>query len=105
MDHCLVLTNCPDAGVAHAIDRTLLSERLAACVTIQAPATSLYHWQGALEEATEVPLLIKTRTACYPALQQRIVELHPYSVPEVIALPITHGLPAYLDWLTEETSS
>ena len=78
---------------------------MAACVTIQAPATSLYHWQGALEEATEVPLLIKTRTACYPALQQRIVELHPYSVPEVIALPITHGLPAYLDWLTEETSS
>lgn len=105
MDHCLVLTHCPDAGVAHAIARTLLSERLAACVTIQAPATSLYHWRGALEEATEVPLLIKTRTACYPALQQRIVELHPYSVPEVIALPITHGLPAYLDWLTEETSS
>ncbi|WP_415032915.1 divalent-cation tolerance protein CutA, partial [Azonexus sp.] len=105
MDHCLVLTNCPDTETARGIARALLTERLAACVSLLVPAVSLYRWQGALEEATEIPLLIKTRSAHYPAVQARIAQLHPYEVPEIIALPITHGLPAYLDWLTEETSS
>lgn len=103
MDYCLVLTNCPDADTAQRIARQLVADKLAACVNVLAPATSIYRWQGEIESATEIPLLIKSTTASYPALESALRALHPYSVPEIIALPITRGLPAYLDWLAAET--
>ncbi len=103
MEKLLVLTNCPDETVANAIALAIVEEILAACVNILPRVQSIYRWQGAVESASEIPLLIKTTAACYPALEKRIAELHPYDVPEIIALPIAQGLPAYLNWLAEET--
>ncbi|MNR62179.1 Divalent-cation tolerance protein CutA [compost metagenome] len=70
-----------------------------------APCRSVYRWQGKLENASEVPLQIKTTVAAYPALQARLLQLHPYEVPEIIALPLTAGLPAYLTWVAAEVLS
>jgi len=103
MENLLVLTNCPDEEVANAIALAVVEEKLAACVNILPRVQSVYRWQGTVESASEIPLLIKTTAAAYPALELRIAELHPYAVPEIIALPITHGLPAYLNWLAAET--
>jgi len=103
MEKLLVLTNCPDETVANAIALAIVEEKLAACVNILPRVQSIYRWQGAVESASEIPLLIKSTAACYPALEKRIAELHPYDVPEIIALPIAQGLPAYLNWLAEET--
>jgi len=100
----LVLTNLPDDAAAHALARTLVAYRLAACVNILPAVRSLYRWQGAIEEATETTLLIKTTQARYPALQQAILDGHPYTLPEIVALPIDGGLPAYLDWLAQEAN-
>jgi periplasmic divalent cation tolerance protein len=105
MDTLLVITNCPDAAVAEDIARHLVSARLAACVNILPPCRSIYRWQESVETAAEVPLLIKTRRDCYPALEAAIHDLHPYEVPEIVALPIEKGLPAYLEWIVNETES
>lgn len=102
--HLLVLTNLPDAASAQALAEKLIGDRLAACVNILAPATSVYRWQGKVESATETPCLIKTTTAAYPALEAAIRALHPYELPEIIAVSIAHGLPAYLDWISAETA-
>lgn len=99
----LVITNCPDEDCANAIALALVEEKLAACVNILPRVQSIYRWQGAVDSASEVPLLIKTLAAAYPALEQAIRQRHPYEVPEIIALPITAGLPAYLNWLATET--
>ncbi|HOI52958.1 MAG TPA: divalent-cation tolerance protein CutA, partial [Azonexus sp.] len=93
MDNLLILTNCPDETVANAIALAVVEEGLAACVNLLPRAQSIYRWQGVVESASEVPLLIKASAANYPALEQRIAELHPYELPEIIALPITRGLP------------
>ncbi len=103
MSALLCLCTCPDADAANAIAERLLQERLCACVNLLPQVQSIYRWQGAVERAQEVLMLIKTTQARYAALEQRIAALHPYSVPEVIALPIQAGLPAYLQWLAEET--
>ena len=103
METLLVITNCPDEAVANAIALALVEEKLAACVNILPRVQSVYRWQGAVESASEVPLLIKTAADRYPALEAAIRESHPYDVPEIIALPITAGLPAYLNWLAAET--
>lgn len=103
METLLVITNCPDAAVAEDIARHLVENQLAACVNILAPCRSIYRWQGSVETAAEVPLLIKTRRERYPALEAAIRAQHPYEVPEIIALPIGQGLPAYLDWVASET--
>ena len=87
-----------------AMARTLVDERLAACVSLLGEATSIYRWQGAVETAQEVPLLIKTTTTRWPALRDRIAALHPYEVPEILALPVTDGLPAYLAWACSQVS-
>ncbi len=100
----LVVSNMPDAEVAHSIARELVGRQLAACVNILPGVHSVYRWQGAVEEAGEVTVLIKTRRACYAALEAAMATLHPYDVPEIIALPISGGLPAYLGWLAESTS-
>ena len=103
MDIRLVITNCPDEETANRIALAVVEEKLAACVNILPRVQSIYRWQGAVESAVEVPLLIKTTAACYPALEAAIRERHPYDVPEIIALPVATGLPAYLNWVAEET--
>jgi periplasmic divalent cation tolerance protein len=100
----LVLTNCPDEESANAIALALVEERLAACVNILPRVQSVYRWQGAVESATEIPLFIKSTATNYPALEAAIRNRHPYQVPEIIALPVERGLPAYLDWIASETT-
>lgn len=99
----VVLSNAPDAERARAIARTLVDERLAACVNVLAPCHSVYRWQGEVESADEVPLLIKTTQDRFAALARRFRELHPYEVPELIAFKPDAGLPAYLDWVIGQT--
>ena len=103
MQTLLVITNCPDEESANAIALAVVEARLAACVNILPRVQSVYRWQGAVESATEIPLLIKATAVNYPALEKLIAERHPYDVPEIIALPIAQGLPAYLNWVAEET--
>lgn len=99
----LVLTTLPERAAAEALAAHLVGERLAACVSIQPPGTSVYRWQGTIETSEELQLLIKTSAERYPALAAAIVARHPYALPELIALPIVAGLPAYLDWIASET--
>jgi len=102
-DVLLVLTNCPDDATAARIRRELVEQRLAACVNQLAPVQSTYRWQGAVEEASEVALLIKTTRDRYPALEAHLLRLHPYSVPEILAIPVERGCPEYLTWVLAET--
>lgn len=95
----LLLSACPDAASAERIATALVEEQLAACVTALPGARSVYRWQGNVEHADECVLLIKARAADYPALEQRLLALHPYDVPELLALPVLAGNPAYLAWL------
>lgn len=102
-DVLLVLTNVPDDVTAHAIARDVIERRLAACVNLLPAVRSIYQWEGKVEETTEVTLLIKSTQDRYDQLQEAIRMAHPYDVPEIIALPITAGLPAYLNWVVTET--
>lgn len=102
-DHLLVLTNLPDAESAEKLARALVETRAAACVNVLSACRSIYRWDNAIETANEIPLLIKTSTAQYPQVETLIQTLHPYAVPEIIAVPISQGLPAYLAWLAQET--
>ena len=95
----------PERAVAEALARELLVARLAACIQIGQTVHSLYHWKGEIETADETPLTIKTRTDLYPRLEAAIRARHPYELPEIVAVPITHGLPAYLDWIAAETAA
>ncbi|MCX8018224.1 MAG: divalent-cation tolerance protein CutA [Rhodocyclaceae bacterium] len=104
MDALLVLTNLPDETSARDLAARLIELRLAACVNLLAPCRSVYRWQGKLEEASEVPLFIKTTAARYAELEAAIRAQHPYELPEIIAVPIANGLPAYLDWVAAETA-
>jgi periplasmic divalent cation tolerance protein len=99
----LVLTNVPDADAARTIGCTLVEERLAACVNCLPNVTSFYRWQGALEEATEITLLIKTRPERYAEVEAMIRQLHPYELPEIIGFDLDQGLPDYLRWIAQET--
>ena len=100
----LVLTNLPDRDAAVKLAQQLVGRRLAACVNVLAECTSVYRWKGAVESAQEVPLLIKSRSALYDELEAAINELHPYELPEIIAVPVVRGLAEYLDWVGESTS-
>ena len=95
----IVLTTCPDAGVAEHIARVLVEEGLAACVNILAPVRSIYKWRGGIEDASEQLLVIKSTAARFAAIRDRLRDLHPYELPEIIAVPIADGLPEYLAWL------
>ena len=98
----LVLTTVPDGKTGRAIGRVLVEKRLAACVTVSAAARSVYRWEGKISDEEETVLFIKTRSALFDRLEAAIKELHPYKVPEIIALPIDKGSVDYLAWLGEE---
>lgn len=98
----LVLTNLPDRDSAQRMAQALIENRTAACVNILAECSSVYHWQGKIETASEVPLLIKTTRATYPRLEASIRAHHPYELPEIIAVPVSEGLPGYLQWVAQE---
>ena len=102
--HLLVLTSMPDAASARALAGHLVEARLAACVNILAPCRSVYRWQGRIEDAEEITLLAKTTAARYAALEAAIRARHPYELPEIVAVPISHGLPDYLAWVATETT-
>ncbi len=101
----LVVTNAPDRACAERIADALVTQGIAACVNVLAECRSVYRWQGKLEHASEVPLLVKTTRARYPQLESALRKLHPYEVPEIIALPVTAGLPEYLTWVVQETAT
>lgn len=101
MNTLLVLTNLPDLATAEALASFLVEGRFAACVNILQPCRSVYRWLGEVETAQEVPLLIKTTEARYPALEEAIRARHPYETPEIIALPVVQGLPDYLAWVAD----
>lgn len=105
MEPLLILTNVPDRATADTLARALVESRAAACVNVLAPCHSIYRWQDGVDTADEIPLLIKTTHARFADVERLIITLHPYDVPELIALPIIKGLPAYLDWLARETAS
>lgn len=101
----LVQTNLPDAESARALAHRLVESRLAACVNLMPGVQSIYQWQNAIEQTSEVTLLIKTTRGQYERLQHAIVSHHPYEVPEVIALPVSDGHAPYLRWVISETST
>jgi periplasmic divalent cation tolerance protein len=101
----IVFSTCPDGGVAESLARALVEASLAACVNILPGLKSIYHWNGSVQSDEEVLLMIKTTGACFPALRERLVELHPYEVPEVVALPIVDGHHAYLRWIESAAAS
>jgi len=95
----ILLCTCPDAETGAAIARTLVDEGLAACVNVVPAVTSVYRWQGSTQTAEECLLLVKGASARYAQIENRIIALHPYELPEIIAVPVTQGLPRYLAWL------
>ena len=100
-DPIIVLCTVPDEDTAETIAGTLVAENLAACVNIVPGITSIYRWKGAIERDRELLLIIKSGQGAYPDLERRIRALHPYELPEVIAVPIESGLPEYLDWIKD----
>jgi periplasmic divalent cation tolerance protein len=103
VDACLCYVSLSPREDALAIGRALVEERLAAAVNIQGRVHSIYRWQGAIEEAHEVLLIAKTRTALVPRLSARVVALHSYRCPAVVAVPVCGGNPDYLAWIAEQT--
>ena len=100
-DHyLLVLTNLPDRDSAIELAKSLVGKRLAACVNVLDGCSSIYRWQDAIQTEREVPLLIKTHADRYPALQQAIIESHPYELPEIVAVPLAGGYQPYLQWVS-----
>ena len=97
----VVLTTLPAESDAEAFAETLVKERLAACVTVGAPMTSIYRWKGAVERGLERQLLVKTVRDKVPLLEARLGTLHPYEVPEFLVLPIAEGGETYLAWVRE----
>jgi periplasmic divalent cation tolerance protein len=99
----LIYMTVKDKSEAKAIGAALLEKRLAACVNIWEGVTSMYHWQGKLEESPEVILLAKTVAEKVPQLLETVKELHSYEVPSVLSLSVDQGLPAFLEWVAKET--
>ncbi len=99
----VVYCSCPDQAIAERIAEAVVNERLAACVNLISGLTSIYRWEGQLQRDTELLLIIKTRSAVYPQLEARLRQLHPYQLPEIIALPIHTGSADYLSWIAANT--
>jgi periplasmic divalent cation tolerance protein len=103
-DAVIVLTSLPDREAAMRLAHDLVSRKLAACVNVLAECTSVYRWKNAVEDAREVPVLIKTRASRYAEIEAAIRGLHPYELPEIIAVPVVRGFEDYLRWIADETS-
>ena len=101
----IVLCTTPDRETAELIAGALVSEQLAACVNILPGVTSMYHWQGAVEQSDEVLLIIKTSQTVWPMLEAQIKALHPYELPEIVAVPIKTGEAEYIQWLENSIPS
>jgi len=99
----LVFTTLPSAELAAKLARTLVEEKLAACGNVLPAVRSIYRWKGKVEDENEVLLLLKTHVRQVARLQARILELHPYEVPEVLAVPVEAGFQGYLDWVAAST--
>ena len=99
----IVLSTCPDAETAAGIARALVQERLAACVNIVPAVRSIYAWQDGIQDEAEVLMVLKTTGARFPGLRERLLALHPYDVPEVVALRTSGGHDAYFDWVAQAT--
>jgi len=102
-DAMLVLSTFPNSDAAADMAKKVVDEKLAACANILPAVRSIYRWQGKVQDDNEVLVLLKTRQGQLERLKQRILELHPYDVPEVIALPIEQGHAGYLEWIANET--
>jgi periplasmic divalent cation tolerance protein len=102
-DFIQVLTTTESRDVAETIGRALVDERLAACVQIVGPVTSIYRWQGKINTAQEWQCWAKTRRELYDRIEETIRRLHPYQLPEILAIAVTAGSADYLAWLAEET--
>lgn len=102
MEPLLVITSLPDQDSARHMAEILITERLAACINVLAPCTSIYRWQGKIENTQETPLLIKTLASQYGKVEAAIRQHHPYELPEIIAVPLSAGLPGYLAWVAAE---
>lgn len=101
----VVLSTFPDAEKAAEVARVLVDEQLAACVNLVPAIRSIYRWQGAVHDDAEALAIIKTTAERYPALAARLAALHPYEVPEILALPLADGHPPYLAWLASQSLS
>jgi periplasmic divalent cation tolerance protein len=103
--YCLVLSTCPMGEPAESLARFLVEHHLAACVNIMPGLSSIYPWEGKIENGTEALLLIKTERAAYQRLETELRERHPYQLPEIIAFDIEQGLPDYLNWISQWLST
>lgn len=101
----IVVSTLPDREHALELAQALVEQKLAACVNVLAECTSVYHWKGALETASEIPVLIKTREDLYPQVEAAIQLSHPYELPEILAFKPSGGLPAYFEWVLQETGA
>jgi periplasmic divalent cation tolerance protein len=97
------LSTAPDAGAAERVARTLVEERLIACANLVPGVVSVYRWEGEVRREGEVLLVMKTRSASVAALRERLPEIHPYEVPELVVCEVVDGLPSYCAWVVEET--
>jgi periplasmic divalent cation tolerance protein len=104
-DTLLIFCTCPDRSSADKIATSLVERGLAACVNLTPPVTSIYTWQGKVETAEEIQLIIKSSRSAYSRLEQCVLSLHPYELPEIIAVPIERGLTGYLNWVEQCTKS
>ncbi|WP_374339698.1 divalent-cation tolerance protein CutA [Leeia sp.] len=101
----LVLCNIPANADPAGMAQLLVEEQLAACINLLPPVRSFYRWQAQVVQDEETPLLIKTTQQAYPALEKRLQALHPYELPEIIAVPICKGLPTYLTWMVDSVKA
>ena len=101
----LILTQLPDLASAQSLARSLVESRLAACVSVGHPVESLYHWRGEIETAQEIPVTVKTGADRYAEVEAAIRQRHPYELPEILAVPVIHGLAPYLGWIAAETTA
>ncbi|MGD8567701.1 MAG: divalent-cation tolerance protein CutA [Gammaproteobacteria bacterium] len=99
--HCIVLSTCPSQEVAESIAAKLVENKLAACVNIVPGLTSVYEWQGKVETDREHLLIAKTVSSAYQAVENTILDSHPYELPEIVSIPINNGLANYLSWIDD----
>ncbi|WP_329605227.1 divalent-cation tolerance protein CutA [Undibacterium hunanense] len=104
-DFILVLTNVPDRETGKRMASQIVAQKLAACVNISSDILSIYNWDGQPQAEIEVQLMIKTTQARYAQLEELITSIHPYELPEIIAIPLVAGLPAYMGWVKKETET